>query len=66
MDGIFGNSPNFDQSFGFEEITFVFSDSNQLISGFLPTTVSKSEIEMSKLFSASILFDVAPANLAFA
>ena len=41
-------------------------DSNQLIFGFLPTTVSKSEIEISKLFSASILFDVASANLALA
>ena len=47
-------------------MTFSSSDSNQLIFGSLPTIFLKSEIEISRLFSASILFDIASANLAFA
>ena len=58
--------PNFDQSFGFAPVIVSWSELNQLIFGSLPTTVLKSDIEISRLFSASILFEVASAKRAFA
>ena len=65
-EGIFGNSPNFDQSFGLDFITGLFSESYQLTLGKRPTIVLKSDMDISRLFSDSILLDVASANLAFA
>ena len=47
-------------------VTVSSSESNHLILGSLPTTALKSDIETSKLFSASILFEVASAKRALA
>ena len=61
-----GSSPNLVQSFGFDSTICVLSVLNQFTSGSLPTTLLKSEIDISRLFSASILLDVDSANLALA